>query len=361
MIVYSPMRSPRARARAILATALVPLLLVGSVRVEASRSSKISCVPTVAFNVARLAHAAEDAKTQSRNAFKKGVELAKKKDYPGARDAFLQAYKLFPHPSILLNLGMARAQTGEFVEAEGDLLKFLNDDGGAPPEELASARTTLADVRDHLGTLKIKVVPETAVARIDARTIPLAAGEFSEIKGTVGDHKLHIESDGFVTIDEPLVLKKGEVITKEVTLKAAGPAAKSTEPHKDAAQETPTEAPPPQKANHTLSYVLIGGGALLLGAGVYCGVTALGLASDYKETPKSSIRQKGVFFRTAADVGIIAGLIAAGVGVYLLVKPQKTPPTDVTGSTASQSASRPPRIAIDVAVSPEFTGLVGQF
>src|SRR5438552_371702 len=92
---------------------------------------------------------AEDREA-SRTAFRKGVTLAKDNDWKGARDAFLEAYRLFSHPSILLNIGIARWKIGEYVGAEQDLTKFLGDDRTASIEDVESARAALAQVKQHL-------------------------------------------------------------------------------------------------------------------------------------------------------------------------------------------------------------------
>ena len=46
--------------------------------------------------------------------------------------------------------------------AETSLLRFLQEDGGASPEELASARETLVEAKKTIGTLKIVATPPTA-------------------------------------------------------------------------------------------------------------------------------------------------------------------------------------------------------
>src|SRR5580704_12156902 len=79
---------------------------------------------------------ADDARDASRAAYRRGVEQAEKGDYVSARDSFLEAYRLFAHPSILLNVGIARMMTQEYVAAEQDLARFLSDDGGAPPADI---------------------------------------------------------------------------------------------------------------------------------------------------------------------------------------------------------------------------------
>src|ERR1700689_4761964 len=74
----------------------------------------------------------DEARDRARAAFRRGVSQAHDGNYTAARDSFLEAYKLFPHPSILLNVGIARAHTGQWVEAEQDPLHFLADAGGPP-------------------------------------------------------------------------------------------------------------------------------------------------------------------------------------------------------------------------------------
>src|SRR5262249_38314990 len=142
------------------------------------------------------AFAEDPRKEQSRTAFRKGVELVQKGDLRGGRDAFVEAYRLFPHPSILLNLGLVRARIGESLEAEHDLLRFLADDGGGTRDEVQSARAALADARTHIGTLKLRVEPAGAHATLDGKPLPLAAGEQTEARVLSGDHVLEIAADG---------------------------------------------------------------------------------------------------------------------------------------------------------------------
>jgi tetratricopeptide (TPR) repeat protein len=60
---------------------------------------------------------ADPARDSSRVEFSRGVAFVKQGNYRAAREAFADAYRLYPHPSILLNLGIAQWKTGQFVEA----------------------------------------------------------------------------------------------------------------------------------------------------------------------------------------------------------------------------------------------------
>src|ERR1700733_11053936 len=130
--------------------------------------------------------AADDPREESRAAFCDGVDAAQRGDYMRARGFFERAYKLFPHPSILLNRGIARAHTNDYVEAEQDLVNFLADDGGAPQNEIASARSELALVRAHLGTFRLRVVPSGAQARIDDNPVATIPGGLVDVRARTG-------------------------------------------------------------------------------------------------------------------------------------------------------------------------------
>src|SRR5688572_5035260 len=92
----------------------------------------------------------KEAREKSRAAFRAGVAQLQAKDWKAARTSFETAWALYPHPSILLNLGIARLRTDDPVLAEQDLVKFLSEDFGSTPEELAGAREALAEARTKI-------------------------------------------------------------------------------------------------------------------------------------------------------------------------------------------------------------------
>src|SRR5215467_2489085 len=132
--------------------------------------------------VASGAAAQDDERAQSREAFRRGVTQVQSGDYAGARASFEEAYRLFPHPSILLNLGIVLVKTGEYLDGEQDLLRFLADYGDASSSDLASARAALAEARTHLGSLRLRVSPVGARARLDTRPIALMPGSYVDVR-----------------------------------------------------------------------------------------------------------------------------------------------------------------------------------
>ncbi len=271
--------------------------------------------------LASPARADDDVREQSRVAFRRGVSSVKEGNYEVARDAFVEAYKLFAHPSILLNLGIARSHTGEYVDAEQDLSRFLSDDGGASADEISSGRAALADVRKHLGTLRIKVTPDGARAQLDAKSIALAPGIFADVRVTAGDHVLHVEADGYAPRDETLHVTPQSPTIKQIALagakyKLAEPAARSGD-------------------DHARRWIVVGSGSaavLFAAVGIFSGLRAGALAHEYNtgRPQDPSARSVGMTYRTVADISFIVALASAGAGAYFFfVRPAASSPAAV--------------------------------
>jgi hypothetical protein len=267
---------------------------------------------TLATLVASAApgHAQADPREQSRAAFRRGVTQAGSGDYAAARDSFLEAYRLFAHPSILLNLGIARAHTGEWLEAEQDLVRFLADDGGAQPDELASARAELAQTRKHLGTFRLRVAPTGSRATLDAHAVAVIPGSFVDVRTTRGPHDLHVAAEGLAPVDRVVQVDADRGPDVDVRLSAG---------HDEV-------APASMDGRSVAGWFLVGGGVVALGVGAYAGVQAQTLANQYNTSGNihfqdPSTKSSGLVFRTAADVAFVSALALGGLGTYFLLTP----------------------------------------
>jgi hypothetical protein len=281
----------------------------------------------------RTGRADDDPRDRSRAAFRRGVAQAHDGNYTAARDSFLEAYKLFPHPSILLNVGIARAHTGEWLEAEQDLVHFLADDGGAQPDELLSARQELAQTRSHLGTFRLRVSPDGARARIDAHPIALIPGGFVDVRTTRGTHELDCEADGYAPTRRTIVVAAERAPNVDLTLAGEGAAARAST----------------GDGRRTAGWLLVGGGVVAAGIGIFAGLTAVSLAHDYNTSGNSSYQDastkaRGIVFRTSADIAFLGALALGGAGVYFLLTPAE--------AGAAQAS---------VVLAPGFGGIAGRF
>jgi PEGA domain-containing protein/tetratricopeptide repeat protein len=272
----------------------------------------------VALSLATSVAYADDPRIVSREEFRRGVALVREGNLNDARDAFEKAYALYPHPSILLNLGIVRLRTGDYIRAEEDLSHFLVNDGGATDNEIASAREALSESRDHLGTIRLRVTPEGAHVTIDGRAVSLVQGGPTEIRTTNGLHDVKIVADDYDADEEHVMVTKDHVAERTVLMT----------PH--AGQRADVSVPPdlPEKPLPMRSLVgwgLVGlSGATALG-GILCGVRAITLADDYNnERPQDpSDKSTGIAFRTTSDILFLTAIASGGVGAYLLLTPQK--------------------------------------
>lgn len=307
-------------------------------RVVTACLAALVLVHAAAPRVARAddAPAAVDTETRdrSRAAFRKGVAQLRAQDWAAARASFETAWSLYPHPSILLNLGIARLKTDDPVRAEQDFVRFLSEDFGASPDELASAREALAEARTKLATLKVAVTPTTAHVTVDGKPVETVrrggasgGGEslFAEVRAKPGRHTVAVEADGFTPTTRELdVAAKGEA-TVTVALAAA--------------QSEPKPAPPPASATREIvGWSLVGLSGVAL---VTSGITALraqSLSDDYADPSNAGFQQadtrsEGVAFRTTADVMLGVAVLAGAAGLVLLL-------TDLGKGSAAVSAAR---------------------
>lgn len=266
---------------------------------------------------ASVAHA-DDEREESRAAFRRGVAAIQKEDWETAKTELTRAYALFPHPSILLNLGLAKAKTADYVGAERDLVRFLAEDTQAAGDEVETARRTLADVKTHLATVHLRVAPPVAKVLVDANAVALGADGTAELRLILGTHKVYTEASGFTPDDRAIEVNVGGA---QIAVDLAA------EPAPDLHQGPSTR--------QLIAFSLLGASAAGLFLGIFAGVRALSLADEYNTPGEAryqdpSVKDTGIAFRTTADVSfIVGGALAAGGVVLLLTAPRSSAPVGV--------------------------------
>lgn len=251
---------------------------------------------------------------KSRAAFKKGVAQLRAQEWAAARASFEAAWSLYPHPSILLNLGIARLKTDDPVLAEQDLLRFLAEDPGAAPDELAGAREALAESRGRIGTIRVTASPKTARVVVDGKPVErVRAAEsavIAEQRVKAGPHAVRVDADGYVP-DERTVEAAAKADTEvDVALTSA----KDTQP--------PVETSSTRKA---IGWTLVGAGGVALVAGGAMALRAMSLSDDYGDASNPStfqnadVRSEGIAFRTGADVAVGVAVVCVAAGLVLLL------------------------------------------
>lgn len=313
----------------VVASAIALSVLVAAARPALARPEE-----------APVSTAEREARERSRAAFRTGVAQLRAQDWKGARASFEQAWALYPHPSILLNLGIARLHTDDPVLAEQDFVRFLSEDFGATPEELASAREALAEARTKIGTIRVVASPASARIVVDGKPInerirSEAEGAVAEIRAKAGRHTVSVDAEGHARDERSVELAARAELEIKVAL-APSAATSGPPPNGGAGSEGPS--------GRTIGgYGLAALAGVGLVTGTVCGLRAISLSSDYGDRSKADlfqnpdVKSEGEAFRTVADVAFGVAIVSGVAAAILLF-------TDIGASSGSGVARRSPAL-----------------
>ncbi|HVU04698.1 MAG TPA: PEGA domain-containing protein [Polyangiaceae bacterium] len=200
----------------------------------------------------RAAHAEDDATTEmARQRFREGVGYYDQRQYEKARLAFLQAYALKAHPSILLNLAQSELRGNRPGDAVTHFTEFLKANTEASESEKQEAELGLAAAKSKVG--EVTVNSDTAGAQVtvdgdEKGTIPLPGPLYL----APGAHTVEAKS-GDKRASKTVNASAGQATAVNLTLKSAGTMAPVAAPaHKDEAEpeakEPEEEAAEPSSA-----------------------------------------------------------------------------------------------------------------
>jgi hypothetical protein len=125
------------------------------------------------------ANAADDDGTveMARQRFREGVGFYDQRQYEKARLAFLQAYALKPHPSVLLNLAQSELRAGRPGDAAVHFGDYLHGNAEASEAEKQEAELGLAAAKSKVAEVTVAVDVSGAQISVDGEdkgTAPLA-------------------------------------------------------------------------------------------------------------------------------------------------------------------------------------------
>jgi hypothetical protein len=129
------------------------------------------------FSVVGWSQTTDDPTIKAARArFSEGVEFFDKGQYENARAAFLQAYALRKHPSVLINLAQSCLRSGHALEAARYFEQYLRESSSLTAAQRGDAERGLSEARSKLGRLEISAA-EGAEIFVDGEhvgTAPLA-------------------------------------------------------------------------------------------------------------------------------------------------------------------------------------------
>jgi hypothetical protein len=232
-------------------------------------------------------------------------------DYGRSLQYLQDAYKLFPHPALLYQLGLCYERLGKFEQARDHYTRFLTALPNAP--EAPQARSALdglasRDVKKPVfrTALRVESSPPGAVVYINdvvngrAGTTPTA-----DLPLPPGRYKIIIERDGFATHEEVVDLVDGQPAVVRVSLTRTAP---PPEPERSASSAAP--------------WVLLGVGGLGVGSAITFAVLSgdQGISSNKQDT-----------YQTVALISGGVAVVAIGAALVLFLTDGQ--PTELGATT----------------------------
>ena len=279
--------------------------------------------------------------------FQRGQTAYQQGDYDGAIAAWQRAYDADPQPLLLYNLSQAYERLGRLTEAVDALDRYL---AGAAPDDRhqADARARVAALRERLARTGVVVrgAPDGAEISVDGQSWGRTPRP-DAIRVEPGSHRVVVTLDGYEDFNSTVVVPAGQTVEVEAAMEASTTVPGTTTP--GATTSYVSSGTSSDGGDVFLPIALMGAGGALVITGSIVGVVALGTAQDAPSS-EGDEADSARALALVSDLCLAAGVVAAGVGVALLV----------LGSRGTEEGPPEPQpaVLVDVApaVGPGFAG-----
>ncbi len=179
-----------------------------------------------ALRFSSYAHAQEPdeddptALRMARQRFQEGVKYFDGGQYSKARAAFLQAYALKKHPSVLLNLAQSELRAGYEAEAANHFAQYLRETDGSNSAQVTKARSGLEKAQAKVGSLTLAADVDDAYVLVDGKLkgrTPLPGPLYL----SPGTHMIGVRLGG-KSVTRQVTAVPGESTTEMVNVTKAG-------------------------------------------------------------------------------------------------------------------------------------------
>jgi tetratricopeptide (TPR) repeat protein len=193
-----------------------------SMSMKAALAILVVCgaIATARAQEVNAAPPANDAasKMRAQALLSEGTSAYGRGDYAAALEKFTAAYQIFPSPKLWFNIGQANRDLGRPVEAVAAFDRFLREAGDAPPETLAEARRSAAELKTKLGQIQVICATDGAEVTVDGKQVgstPL--GEM--VWTTPGRHQVAVQREGFSPAIEDVAVLAGKASAVNIELR----------------------------------------------------------------------------------------------------------------------------------------------
>lgn len=214
--------------------------LAASVRVGLLAASLVA--PTfVVAGLVGVAHAQSDAeRARARAEFERGVAAFQANQYERALEAFQEAYRLAPHPTVRVNIANCYEQLDRPLEALFHFEHFLSEAERPNPAQRRDVEASIRRLAGRVGTIQLQVTPDGALVTIDdaeQRRAPVT----EPVRVVAGQHTVEIRLAGYATERQTVVVEGGSSARVAIRLRRETAVAEAPHP---TPRETPTHVAP---------------------------------------------------------------------------------------------------------------------
>ncbi len=307
-------------------------------------------------------------KALAQSLFDEGKKLMSEEKYAEACPKLAESQKLDPGGGTLLNLAVCHQKEGKTATAWAEFEEALSQaKKEGRPEREAFAREHIAEIEPKLSKLTITVTPAAAgiaglQLKLDGGAIGKAAWGAS-LPVDPGKHTLEASAPGKKSWTSDVEIgADADKKALEVPALADAPA----EPAKTTTTTTTADAAPSGNQK-TIGFIVGGAGVVALGVGAVFGIRAFSKWGEREDNCPNDVcnakaKEAGDAATTSANianVGVGVGLVAIGVGAFLILTAPSSP--------EKAAAKNPLLIGKNVQVTPGalpgggFLGLSGAF
>jgi len=273
----------------------------------------------------------------------------KQGDFEHACPKFKQSYDLDPGGGTLLNLAECYEKQGKFASAWStfkEALVVAQRDGRSERVEYAKKHLAVVEPKLSKITIEVTKAANTPGLSVTLDGAPLGAAAWGVgMPVDPGTHQVAASAPNKATFEQRIEIENGSTtleIPKLADAPSAGAGARPVDT--DTEKKPVTEEAPGGNGKRTAGFVIGGVGIVALGVGGYFGVRAFSKWSERNDNCvggcSASAKSSGDDAKTAAtisNIGIGLGLVALGVGSYLVLSSKSSSEPSASRSHGQQA------------------------
>jgi hypothetical protein len=177
------------------------------------------CHGTLAF----AQGAQEAARAEARRSLEEGAKRFEAGDYAAALARFEEAYRHFPSPRFLYNMGQAQRRLDRPLEALESFERFLAEARDAPATARQEAERLVAELRGRVGRVEVTASVAGAEIVLDGRSFGVAPRP--PIRVAPGLHQIVVEKPGHEPFLDRFEVEPGATVRLRAQLTPRAPVA----------------------------------------------------------------------------------------------------------------------------------------